>query len=546
MKRRVRVGGLLLALGGWCARLGAQDAVWRAIPAPRPLPAIVTAAEPGAAAPVAVLGRPIVIATSRPVPPATAGSPPLMLVSHQTGDAGAPPTASEPPGPPPAWPNEDDDAAEPDLTTQVGLFASERDAATAAAAGAEVTPVVGAVRDEVEAALDAKGTLGKGPAFLPSHGYPDAVDGPMPDPLHCHFFAKAEYLLWGVRPFRTPPLVTTGSAADAVPGAIGQPHTQVLFGNSDLAGGLRSGLRLTVGGWFDMWEECGFEASGFFLGEKTNHFTTNTAENAVIARPFFELNRNMENAQLVSFPGLSTGAVTARATSRLFGAEANYRGKWCCGCDYRVDVLAGFRFLDLDEDLRVTETIFFSDSPALGPAPNQGDLRNQTATAFDDFHTRNRFYGGQVGVVGEKRWGPWSLEGRFKLALGVNAEEVDINGAQQFVPNSAINARGDLLALASNIGSRERSRFCVVPEVDLNIGYQVTPNLRAFIGYDLLYWSTVVRPGDQIDRVLDVTTVPNFALLHGQTPLSQARPVVPFKESGFWAQGLNVGIEFRY
>ena len=107
----------------------------------------------------------------------------------------------------------------------------------------------------------------------------------MPDPLHCHYFVKGEYLLWGVRSFHIPPLVTTGSAADAVPGAIGQPHTQILLGNSDLGGGLRSGFRLTAGGWFDMWEECGVEASGFYLGEKTNHFNTSTAQNPVIARP---------------------------------------------------------------------------------------------------------------------------------------------------------------------------------------------------------------------------------------------------------------------
>ena len=86
----------------------------------------------------------------------------------------------------------------------------------------------------------------------------------------------------------------------------------------------------------------------------------------------------------------------------------------------------------------------------------------------------------------------------------------------------------------------------MVPETELNVGYQLTPHARAFVGYDLLYWSTVVRPGDQIDPVLDVTQIPNFALLHGQTPTNQGRPLVPFKESGFWAQGMNIGIEFRY
>jgi hypothetical protein len=547
MKRGVWLSGLVVSLGGWGARLDAQDPVWHAT-APRLLPAAVTGAE----LPAAVLGRPFVIAPFQRVPPA-AGSGALTPVSYQEATEVPPaPVAPTPSGPPPVWPDEADDTVDQsDPSGQAGLFASDRTAATPVQHGAVVAPAAGTVNEETESPAPSESANANGPTFLPDAVapppvFPDAVDGPVPDAVRCRLFVRAEYLLWGVRSYHIPPLVTTGSAADPIPGAIGQPHTQVLFGNSNLGGGLRSGVRLTAGGWFDPCEENGVEVSGFYLGDKTNHFATNTAQNPIIARPFFDLNRNLENAQIVSFPGLTTGTATVSATSRLFGAEANYRGKLCCGCDYRFDVLAGFRFLELDEDLKITENIAFGDSPVLGPAPNQGDLRNQNATAFDDFHTRNRFYGGQVGVVGEKHWGPWSLEGRFKLALGATVEEVTINGAQQFLPNTALNAHGDLLALQTNIGKATRTRFCVVPETDLNVGYQVTPHLRAFLGYDFLYWSTVVRPGDQIDRVLDVTNIPNFALLNGQQPTNQARPAVPFKERGFWAQGMNVGIEFRY
>src|SRR5436305_14217566 len=34
-----------------------------------------------------------------------------------------------------------------------------------------------------------------------------------------------------------------------------------------------------------------------------------------------------------------------------------FREKLCCGCDYRFDLLAGFRYLHLDEDLSITENI---------------------------------------------------------------------------------------------------------------------------------------------------------------------------------------------
>jgi hypothetical protein len=53
-----------------------------------------------------------------------------------------------------------------------------------------------------------------------------------------------------------------------------------------------------------------------------------------------------------------------------------------------------------------------------------------------------------------------------------------------------------------------------------------------------------VRPGDQIDRGLDVTRIPNFGV--PANPLPQPRPAVPFKETDYWAQGINIGLEFRY
>src|SRR5690349_12072152 len=46
---------------------------------------------------------------------------------------------------------------------------------------------------------------------------------------------SADYLLWWVRKGPTPgPLLTTGSADDAIPGALGQPNTVPLFGDGGL------------------------------------------------------------------------------------------------------------------------------------------------------------------------------------------------------------------------------------------------------------------------------------------------------------------------
>jgi hypothetical protein len=65
------------------------------------------------------------------------------------------------------------------------------------------------------------------------------------------------------------------------------------------------------------------------------------------------------------------------------------------------------------------------------------------------------------------------------------------------------------------------------------------------VGYNFLYVSSVIRPGDQVDRVLDITQIPNFPV-PGVQPTALGRPTVLFKETDFWAQGINLGLEIRY
>ena len=75
-------------------------------------------------------------------------------------------------------------------------------------------------------------------------------------------------------------------------------------------------------------------------------------------------------------------------------------------------------------------------------------------------------------------------------------------------------------------------------------GVDLTENLRFYVGYDLLMISDVVRPADQIDLTINRSQIPNNA---GPQPLvGVARPSVPFRGSFFSAQGLNLGLEWRY
>jgi hypothetical protein len=170
------------------------------------------------------------------------------------------------------------------------------------------------------------------------------------------------------------------------------------------------------------------------------------------------------------------------------------------------------------------------------------------ALVFDDFATRNQFYGAQLGLDWEWRHNRWIVDLRGKLGLGVTHQEININGGQVILPAAGGPPQtfvGGLLALPSNIGRFERDRFSLVPELSVNLGYQFADHWTAYVGYTFLAWTNVVRPGDQIDRVLDINQIPNFRGTNNP-PAPQVRPIVPFKETTFWAQGLNIGLEYKW
>jgi hypothetical protein len=363
-----------------------------------------------------------------------------------------------------------------------------------------------------------------------------------PDVKRPRFYFIGEYLLWWFKQDKVPVLVTT-STNPFDNGILGRPTTQVLFGGDGIGGDARSGFRFTAGYWFDCCCDCcckeeGIEFRGFYFAPHSTNFNVNSSEFPLIARPFFNANQQIEFAELAAFPGLFNGSVSVHSQSNLWGAEINPRCNLCCACNYRLDLFGGFRFLQLNESLRISEAL---TGTSAAPAP----FTNSVAFETDSFGTRNNFYGGQVGLYGEYDRGPFSVETRAQLALGDTNQEIVINGFEQLTlanGTTRVSPAG-LLALPSNSGRFHRNRFSVVPELEIDFGYQVTNHVRAFIGYDILYWSNVARPGGQIDRVLNINEIPNFAT----SPIAgPSRPSAPRDSTDFWAQGVTFGLEVRF
>lgn len=369
-------------------------------------------------------------------------------------------------------------------------------------------------------------------------------------------WVSADYLLWWVKngPLGVP-LVTTGSLADAAPGALGQPGTRVLFGNNSIDYGTFSGMRIGAG--IPIGERLGFEASYFLLESRTGGFSASSdaAGNPIFGRPVFVVNDALglsgEAFYPVANPSAALGGPFAGRTdivsrSRLQGWEATFAYNMSQAAGSRFDLLAGTRILDLHESLEINDTLTpLSGATALsfGGAPVAG---GSVVTVSDQFRATNHFYGGQLGLRGVWDRGPLSLSLAAKVALGSTEQIVRVNGATSLTPagGTTTTLPGGLLAVGSNSGRFTRDVFGVVPEALLNVGWNVTQNVKLNVGYSFLYWNDVVRPGRQIDRTVNPAQVPLDADFgSGGGP---ARPTTRFNNSDFWAQGINFGVEFRY
>jgi hypothetical protein len=363
-----------------------------------------------------------------------------------------------------------------------------------------------------------------------------------PPPIHLapssaddayRIWARGEYLLWWTKNGPAPALVTTGSSADAFPGALGQPGTRVLFGDSGLNYGSSSGFRIILGGWFDCDNTIGIEGSGFMLQQRSTGFSaaSDPLGNPALYLPVYRADLGREGVYRVADPvvGLN-GNLNITSQSRLWDAEVNGIFNAVRNKCMSIDLLAGFRYADLTESLTIN-----TDSTDF--------INNIRDVTTDSFATRNQYYAGQIGIRGAFRYDRFMVEAGAKVALGVNHENVAIGGLTTESGAGSTNPGmfpGGVFAQPSNLGSTFHNQFAVMPEVQLKLAYQVRPNVSAYVGYDFLYWNQVVRPGAQIDHSIN----PTQSLGGGLT--GPAAPLPQFNHTDYWAHGVSFGVEIRY
>jgi hypothetical protein len=360
------------------------------------------------------------------------------------------------------------------------------------------------------------------------------------------FWASADYLSWDIKGTPNPQaLITTGTPASQ--GTLGGPGTSVLLGGPDIGFGQLSGGRFGIG-FIDCAHDCAVELKGFWLQTANNTFgvTSDQMGSTVFARPFINSTTGVENVSLASFPGAFAGSITTAASSQLFGAEANLIHNVNNSWGASVDLLIGFRYLNLDQALTISQSSDLLGGGVLGFAGNTV-LAPGTVGIVDNFHTLNQFYGGQIGA--DVEFHPYKrlfLEFDGKLGFGDTHQSVNATGFTSLSNTGAAPTvtSGGLLAVAGNSGPSSRDAFTFVPEIAINVGVDVTCNMRIYVGYTFLYWDNVALPGNQINRSINPATIPSslsFGSVAGAT-----NPPNPIIHSDFWAQGISAGVAFKY
>lgn len=372
--------------------------------------------------------------------------------------------------------------------------------------------------------------------------------GTLCSPGGCGMYVRADYLLWSTRGMRVPALVTTGNPANTqIPaGVLNEDgslpgNTTILFGDSLINGRGRSGGRIVLGMHINpCWA---LEGDYYGLADETTNFSAASTGNTFIGIPFYDQSNNGLPAVFTVAPGAGgpAGSVTIDATTRFQGAGVRLLRNICCwegcgpswwdGCPIdvakRVDFLMGYRYNRLDDSLVINQT---------------HDIQGTIRIGQDVFDSQNTFNGFDLGTMLQFRRRCWSLDLITKVGIGNTRSEVNISGTA-FQNGVQQTPAGSIFALSTNSGTRVNNAFTMLPEVNLNLGYQLNPCWRFTSGYTLMYWCGVYRPGDQIDQHINPNLWPPLPINGNNAGLW---PQYPGRASDLWVQGVNFGLEARW
>jgi hypothetical protein len=345
------------------------------------------------------------------------------------------------------------------------------------------------------------------------------------------FALGAEGLVWWFRSSPTPvPLIADG--------LLDEPDTHVLLGGGSVDTGSNGGFRINAG--YGLSARSALEANFFYFPRRsTSSGTASNLGSGDLILPYVDATTGQESGTEISLEPVYRGTANVEYSNELMGAEVNGAWSLAPAGSAQLDVIGGFRWLRLNE-----KYAFTTSSPYNPPFPQ--DIWNTS----DNFDTTNNFYGLQAGLRARVDRGNFFAAGTAKVALGAMSQKVDIDGSlvtndyTDFGPT--VTYPGAYFALPTNMGSHTRTQFAAVPEVNVNVGWRMTPSATLTLGYSFLYVSNVVRPGNQINRNINWTQTTAYTEDPNAKLTGPAQPQFQYNDSSFWAQGVNLGLAVRF
>jgi hypothetical protein len=391
-------------------------------------------------------------------------------------------------------------------------------------------------------------------------------------------------------------------------------NVPTLTGADNINVGEHLGGRFEAGVWLLPDQLCGIEGGAFYLTPRSA-LLANTAADAnsqfLYTTPFvirdFTITpsqaapggtpapptRTQTGTEPIFFVRQLNSTVQAQLTNSLWGAEINGRSTWSYFGPVSLGYLAGIRYANFNEDLQVLGNFQLfrplSVGDALAPGGRLTDplglaLPDQiTIRTADTIKASNHFYGGQLGMDLDGECGRLWFNLRTKVAMGVNHQIVDVSGATATTtsgttsngvvlsPPGTTLMPGGLLSTPVDQVRLTRDRISFLPELNAKVGYQFCHWLRGYVGYDVLYLSDVIRPGDvltnapvsstaqnssapsSVGQATAGVTTPTGASTTGAatqvgstTNLAVTQPVIRYHDSNLWTQGFNFGIMIAY
>ena len=323
-----------------------------------------------------------------------------------------------------------------------------------------------------------------------------------------------------------------------------------VFGGRDIRDGSHEGYRMDFGMWLDHGHSWGMEADYFDLNGKADSYDSGFTNGFVngtlfpIVRGVFDpCVRRPDGQHAVGDPQyvrrpdhsrherlLPVGRYLAPppvAGKRMGNRQPGRQLEESCARTFRIDGIVGYRFA------RLIDTVNNGTIPwyAIGDSTTTACL-----TDINSYRTVNNFNGCDLGldVVIPLAAGQWTFSARLPWDSITSMSRTTIGERGR----ATTRAGGMTISAAAHAGVLA-GPLLGLPELTVTGGYQFTDHLKFTVGYDLLYWTAVVRAADQI------AVQPTTGLPYG-TQIGSTLPPFSFNESHFLAQGVRLGGEFRF